>query len=97
MHIGFISPTLESDIGSCTKETSRSNLAIVQIRYYSMFLAIKHFIYDNFFRFYMFWATWFKNQVVEVKILIISLTFDLPTTTAAPTTTQVNDDELIKS
>ena len=48
-------------------------------------------------RFYMFWATWFKNQVVEVKILIISLTFDLPTTTAAPTTTQVNDDELIKS
>ena len=48
VHIGFISPTLESDIGSCTKETSRSNLAIVQIRYYSMFLAIKHFIYDNF-------------------------------------------------
>ena len=51
-------------------------------------------------RFYMFWATWFKNKVVEVKILIISLTFDLPTTTAAPKTTQVNNennDKLIKS
>ena len=56
--------------------------------------------YDNFMRFYMFWATWFKNKVVEVKILIISLTFDLPTTTAAPKTTQVNNennDKLIKS
>ena len=43
----------------------------------------------------MFWATWFKEKIVEVKILIISLTFDLPTTTAAPT--QVNTDKLIKS
>lgn len=42
----------------------------------------------------MFWATWFKDQVVEVKILIISLTFDL--TTTAPTTTQVNIDKLTK-
>ena len=67
---------------------------------YGISIAIKHMTYDTFMRFYMFWATWFKNKVVEVKILIISLTFDLPTTTAAPKTTQVNNennDKLIKS
>ena len=76
------------------KEASRSNLAIVQIRYSTL-----HLLKSNitvFSRFYVFWATWFKDQVVEVKILIISLTFDLTTTTTAPTTTQVDIDKMTK-
>ena len=85
---------MESDIGSCTKETSRSNLAIAQIRC-KIDNTVVVIIHTYFPRFYMFWATWFKEKIVEVKILIISLTFDLPTTTAAPT--QVNTDKLIKS
>ena len=89
-----LSPTLESDIGSCSKETSRSNLAIVQIRCKidNTFVAIIH---TCFSRFFMFWANWFKDKIVKVKILIISLSFDLSTTTAAPT--QVNIYKLIKS
>jgi len=68
------SPSLEADLDSCQKESSRQTVTLAIVR----------------IRFYVFWCGWFQVQVVEIKITIITITFGITattTTTAAPVTT----------
>merc|ERR1711915_879481 len=66
------SPTLEDDLNGCQKETSRQTTVVLVIVQ---------------IRFYVFWCGWFQVTVVEIKITIITITFGITTTTAAPPTT----------
>ena len=71
------SPTLEVDIGSCAKESSRQDvtitLTIVKIRS-GITVRILVFILD-IFRFYVFWMGWFQITIVEVKIITLEISF----------------------
>ena len=71
------SPSLEADIGSCAKESSRQDvsitLTIVKIRS-GIAVRILLFILD-IFRFYVFWMGWFQITVVEVKIITLEISF----------------------
>ena len=70
------SPNLETDLGSCAKESSRQDvtitLTIVKIRS-DITLRIVFFL--SLFRFYVFWCGWFQITVVEVKIITLEISF----------------------
>jgi len=63
------SPTLEDDLKGCQKETARQTTVVLVIVQ---------------IRFYVFWCGWFQVTVVEIKITIITITFGITGTTAAP-------------
>ena len=85
--VSVFSPTLEADLGSCTKESSPQNVTItftiVKIRSDKTWRKLL-VILDNL-RFYVFWCVWFQITVVEVKIITLETSFgSSPSPSPAP-------------